>query len=1792
MFCSGTSEGFLTLWTSGGGRCIRSELVLPFAPTQMLFFQRYNPLAHTKSSQRSPSPSPPAPTTSPSAPPARRALAATMHNYILCCSDDSPDVYVVELPSLTLLCVLQHRAVVLGMSLAPPAFSKQRTPFLVTVTAQHHVCMWDLSMIEKKRDEKRRARVRQQHHRGPYRPASLLLSAPPATSDALPPLPSSFLHPVSSLASNSASIVTPGSSPSPLLPSSSSPSPSTDLVLRWDDPSHSFLIPLPPLSFTLAALFVPVALCLSPCGTRGIVVFPYAFLMIDLHTGESEGRLHTMAAYLSERETPPTTRPRSHTADAWTREDTLCMEQHAPWSGAGFITAPPFAQNASSAGSPPPPPPQRTVTASAAETQAGGVQHLVLWNVTGEFIWVFSLSPDLAVTSPASPLRSPGGAASPSSGLKLKRSLSTSKLSISERPVHSLTRAANAYEAPEMTHTTNGQTGATQGRPPRVRLVAKCIMRELPPPPAAHSPSSPAPVRPTPQPNTPIAVHLSGHTIFAGTEDGALFQWHVPICAPPGTAAALSDGAADSSPRILTPTHVSRVGDAFTHATTAATTDVASSPSPSASPPIETHQSELPRLNRALSTPDVAPHTDLLRQPQPLSPTAAVDPPTVSSYVVDSLHEAVLLVVGHTSGALRVHNVLSKGSAHLAVAARHRAAVTAIIGLKGWTDTCMIATGGVDGRVLVLEASTGKLHLMLSCSAPIISLHKPSASHEEACGVGYKDANASLLFVDCADSTVRCFSLVDGRCVFVGRGLDAPARAVYRPAWAIVADVVLVLTRIGTVFIFSLTSSHLMQVIDVTAGASAFLQKHDLLVPGSQLAILAHRLYQMKNLRRKTAILPPIHSANDVTSETNSTAASKERDPTPPSFTADEPMSDVIVRLTLDDMPLDPLAPTAPAAGVTSYETAPPPLQRTVSSGSRLAPAATAASDAALDVPPSRHFNRRRSGSQLIDAHFQREIYWLNQQHQQMERDEREGKRQTLSPAVAAAAAAAATATPRTTAPTPGLAAPRPIHYSPSVSTITNEKVFVPPSHANSLAPPNQGGPLKPSASASSLVGGVAPSPSPPPHGFGRSPIACIDVVSSSGSSASPLAHLHASVYVWNVHQILAHLTAHAGTLAAMAKRAAAQTAARADPTNAQLAAAANAASSKEAPPSFYVVCGLLSTLFDWDSHSAIDSAARGALRCYRPSPPTAFASLSDNSQSLTLLLPSQSHDHNRWSFDPDLTARHALAITAVLSQLLDKIEVPASPVASCIAAATHYYHVTVPRSLRLYVESDLHALALFSLNLNRTIHLAARQLFQQSLARMPADHRLQVAEFCGRFFEYALPAQRRIFQPEFALNVSDLVASGSIMAVCENGPGIGYVSDEEMVHAMMLTRIGLFEVRQQQRRSAAAAAAAVRNESSHAPSTTSSPPPPATEGITEFQAKSQFLTNTLLRMIAWPVSTDLEIVKCTLACDLLADGLHMFRHHITEAPLLLPRLYALSRHAHEPLAKAASHALLDCGKTTPTNFITCIGGEATNYRASTASRQGALMCVVNLIKKHPLALARSLATTVRMIVGTLNPAEPTLRKALMQTSTLALYSLVTVYPQVSLNQPTQRYAVGTAEGAQSAVIVYDLRTATKWRILEGHKGDIHAVSFHPKGLSLASYSATENPPSVRVWSTGGGGFLSGLLGMEGKCIHSWPMLPCKTNYSAATTAAMQTPTKSAKQPSNPLVTPPRDDGFSSPAIALADSSPAAPTILPSRSPPPRSLADALLSVKIMWVSDKSLKLKREDGQVVEFNMG
>jgi WD repeat-containing protein 7 len=73
-----------------------------------------------------------------------------------------------------------------------------------------------------------------------------------------------------------------------------------------------------------------------------------------------------------------------------------------------------------------------------------------------------------------------------------------------------------------------------------------------------------------------------------------------------------------------------------------------------------------------------------------------------------------------------------------------------------------------------------------------------------------------------------------------------------------------------------------------------------------------------------------------------------------------------------------------------------------------------------------------------------------------------------------------------------------------------------------------------------------------------------------------------------------------------------------------------------------------------------------------------------------------------------------------------------------------------------------------------------------------------------------------------------------------------------------------------------------------------------------------------------------------------------------------------------------------------------------------------------------------------------------------------------TRFPTVDFHATSQRLAVGTSEGA---AIMYDLKTATRLYVLEGHKKRLSCCSFSPDGRRLVTTSLEEG--AVLVWKVG-----------------------------------------------------------------------------------------------------------------------
>jgi hypothetical protein len=235
---------------------------------------------------------------------------------------------------------------------------------------------------------------------------------------------------------------------------------------------------------------------------------------------------------------------------------------------------------------------------------------------------------------------------------------------------------------------------------------------------------------------------------------------------------------------------------------------------------------------------------------------------------------------------------------------------------------------------------------------------------------------------------------------------------------------------------------------------------------------------------------------------------------------------------------------------------------------------------------------------------------------------------------------------------------------------------------------------------------------------------------------------------------------------------------------------------------------------------------------------------------------------------------------------------------------------------------------------------------------------------------------------------------------------------------------------------------------------------------------------------------------ETVIAAELLARGFYLFCPYLEEElPGLIRDLVLEQTQEKEAATSASQRALTEIGSAKPQLFILTVGKEALRP----GFHRAALSALSNFIKKRPAALLRYLPLLVEAVIKTLDPSESDIRKACLKYSTIVLHQLVKRYPMVAFHQDSQRFAVGTVE---AIIIIYDLRTATKWRILEGHAGPISALCFEAsKGETIASYCADE--PAVRLWQTGAStGFFGGLLGIQGSCLRVAKLQPLKDKYT------------------------------------------------------------------------------------------
>ncbi|GAA5825296.1 hypothetical protein JCM11251_006926 [Rhodosporidiobolus azoricus] len=237
-----------------------------------------------------------------------------------------------------------------------------------------------------------------------------------------------------------------------------------------------------------------------------------------------------------------------------------------------------------------------------------------------------------------------------------------------------------------------------------------------------------------------------------------------------------------------------------------------------------------------------------------------------------------------------------------------------------------------------------------------------------------------------------------------------------------------------------------------------------------------------------------------------------------------------------------------------------------------------------------------------------------------------------------------------------------------------------------------------------------------------------------------------------------------------------------------------------------------------------------------------------------------------------------------------------------------------------------------------------------------------------------------------------------------------------------------------------------------------------------------KLLSSSVLKDLAVSISTYLDDHQHpfhqAVATELCSRGFGIWQNYV-DAVSLVRQLFAIAigRNAATPndLRLLARNATLHVATVNTSLFMTTLVHDIVNTSSATA-RNATLKLLGFIIRKKPLVLYTSLPRVAEAVVKSLDPTVSTLRETVHQAATVILNELVKTFPSIDFHGKSQRLAVGTQEGA---AIVFDLRTATRLYVLEGHSRAVTALSWSPDGHRLVTVSLEES--RVAAWKVGVG---------------------------------------------------------------------------------------------------------------------
>ncbi|KAG0214457.1 hypothetical protein BGX33_002092 [Mortierella sp. NVP41] len=246
-------------------------------------------------------------------------------------------------------------------------------------------------------------------------------------------------------------------------------------------------------------------------------------------------------------------------------------------------------------------------------------------------------------------------------------------------------------------------------------------------------------------------------------------------------------------------------------------------------------------------------------------------------------------------------------------------------------------------------------------------------------------------------------------------------------------------------------------------------------------------------------------------------------------------------------------------------------------------------------------------------------------------------------------------------------------------------------------------------------------------------------------------------------------------------------------------------------------------------------------------------------------------------------------------------------------------------------------------------------------------------------------------------------------------------------------------------------------------------------EALPERVRKLAALSLTIL------LNDDSRVSYKVASIDLLSQGFASWQPFI-RADAVLKTLFVMAmdtQTSNSLVSRRARRAIAQIALVNPALFVTTLTQDILDSKRP-SDRAGLLKLISVFSRKNPAVLYNGIPRLAEAIVKSLDPTVPKMRESLLPVGTSVLMDLVQSYPQLHFHVGSQKLSVGTAEGA---IVVYDLQTATRWQILEGHTKAVSAVSFSRDGKTIVSCSVKEG--SVRFWQPNPG-FFGMLMGGSG----------------------------------------------------------------------------------------------------------